>query len=487
MSKESITQKLKGGVTIGFYTKLATQASTFVFGLILARLLSPEEYGIVGVLSVFIVLISHFQDFGFSVSLHQQKKVEIIDYNTVFAINFLLSIVLYLVFYFSAPFIADFYEDQRLVSVVKVLGLVNIIQAFGTTQGAYLNKCQHYLAQAKVGYISIVGSSIAAVVFAFLGFGYWALVIKIIVSAASRSLGWWIISPWKPKIKVSFISAKKLFSFGSKLFVNSIVESISKNIYSLLIGKLFSLEALGLYNRAKNFNDLPDQTFRQSLFSMIFPALSYYQDNDEKLLHSYKKLLKMLAYVLYPIYILLFIIAVPMIEVLITDKWIEAAPLLKIFCFMAIFFPFESVNGNLLYVKGKSNFVITITFIRRVLFFGLIFIAYKFGIEGLIWLLVFDAFFVTALYYYFAQKVFNFHIFAQMQSIKKIVLSLIPYTVLMFLVSHFFDSSLYKLIFVTLTGGTSYLLLSYFFMRNELLEVLKILKIDKPFRRFLNY
>jgi teichuronic acid exporter len=485
MPQESITQKLKGGVTIGFYTKLATQASTFVFGLILARLLSPVEYGIVGVLTVFIVLISHFQDFGFSVALHQQKKVEIIDYNTVFAINFLLSIVLYFVFYFSAPIIADFYEDQRLVSVVKVLGLVNIIQAFGTTQGAYLNKCQHYLVQAKVGYISIVIASITAVVFAFLGFGYWALVIKTIALTATRSVGWWIISPWKPKIKVSYVSAKKLFSFGSKLFANSIIESVSKNIYSLLIGKLYSLESLGLYNRAKNFNDLPDQTFRQSLFSMIYPALSYYQDNDEKLLSSYSKLLKLLAYVLYPIYIMLFIIAVPMIEVLITDKWIEAAPLLKIFCFMAIFFPFESVNSNLLYVKGKSSFVVTITFIRRVLFFGLIFIAYRFGIEGLIWLLVLDSFVFTALSYYFAQKVFDFNLFAQMRSVKKIVLSLIPYTLLMFFVSLLFDTSLYKLIFVILTGGISYLILSYFFMRNELFEVLKILKIDKPFSKYL--
>lgn len=483
--EQSITQKLKGGITISFYTRLATQFSTFVFGLLLARLLTPEDYGVVGVLSVFIILITHFQDFGFSVSLLQQKKVVTRDYNTVFVINFFCSLALYAVFFLSAPYIADFYNDQRLVPVIRVLGIVNIIHAFGTTQGVYFNKCQHYLAPAKVGYIALVTASIIAVVFAYIGFGYWALVVKTLVITSFRAFGWWIISPWKPQIKFSFNSARKLFSFGSKLFVNSIFDSFSKNIYSLIIGKLFSLEILGFFNKAKNFHDLPDRTFRQSLFGKVFPALSYYQDDDKKLLHSYKKLLRMLVYVLFPMYIMLFIIAEPMIVVLITDKWLASAPLLKIFCVMAIFFPFESVNGNLLYVKGKSNFVLSITIVRRSVFFALIFVAYRFGIEGLIWLLVFDSFFYTTLCYFLAQKVFNFHILDQLRVITRIIITLIPYTIIMVLVSFAFSTNLYKLIFVTITGGISYLVLSYFFLKNELIEVLKLLKIYKLISKFV--
>lgn len=476
--KDNITQRLRKGITIGFYTQIATQATTFLFGLILARLLQPEDYGLIGVLAIFLLIIDQLIDGGFGSALLQQKEVKLTDYNSVFIINIVMAALLYFIFYFCAPFIAEFYKDQRLISIVRAMGLVSVIKALGSTQGAYLNKCQHYAAQARVYYISLVSGMVVAVIFAFWGFSFWALIIKSLTTTILLAIGWWYISPWKPKIEISLISLKKLFSFGSKLLVSSLVENSFRNIYSLIIGKLFSLQALGYYNRAQNFYDLPDQLIRQSLFGKIYPVFSYYQDDNEKLKFYYKKLLIILAFVIYPIYSILFFMAYPLIEVLLTDKWIFAAPLLQILCLQSFLSPFESINGNILYVKGKSSYVLIVQIIRRSFFICVVFIAYRFGVKGLLWGLVLDSFVVTSLYYLFSKRLLRFSLLKQIMALKKVFLILLPSISIMLLISSLIDSNFLKLVFGIFIGSSTYLVLAYVFMQEQLIEVLKVLKLE---------
>jgi teichuronic acid exporter len=476
---DRIAQKAKLGMSIGFYTGVATQLTQFVFGIILARLLTPSDYGIVGMVAIFFIIVDTLQDGGFGVALLQQKEVFTIDYNTVFWLNILLSLLLYCILYFSAPLIAQFYQDIRLISIIRIIGLSSVIKAIGSTQGAYLSKCQHYMMQSKVYYFALVAGSIIAVLFAWFGYGFWSLIIKSFATTIFLTIGWWMISPWKPVFKLSFNSLKKLFPFGSKMLVTSLFDNFFNNIYSMLIGKVYNAQSLGYYNRAKGFIDLPDMSIRGVILSVLFPALSYYQDDNKKLKDYYKRVLILLAFVLFPIYSILFFAASPMILVLITSKWLPAVALLQILCIKSLFYPFESINGSVLNVKGKSSYLLITTLLRRAVFILLIIITIRFGITGLIWGLVADSFVAAALNYYFATKIFNYGIVEQVNDIIKPLLILIIPCMAMFVSSRTISNPFLCLATICFVGGVSYLALSYIFMKKELIDVLHILKMDR--------
>lgn len=479
MLDDNIAKKAKSGISIGFYTGVATQLTQFVFGIVLARLLSPADYGIVGMVAIFFVIMDTLQDGGFSVALLQQSKVFSLDYNTVFWLNIILSLLLYSILYFCAPLIAHFYQDVRLVRIIRVMGLISIIKAIGSTQGVYLNKCQHYLGSSKVYYFSLVTGSVIAICCAWLGYGFWSLVIKSFATMTLLTIGWWIISTWKPKFEFSYNSLIKMFPFGSRIILNSLFDGVFNNIYSLLIGKVFNAQSLGYYNRARGFIDLPDNSIRGVIMGVLFPALSYYQNDDEKLRSYYKRVLVLLAFVLFPIYSMLYFAASPMILVLITSKWLPAVALLKILCIKSLFYPFESINGNVLYVKGKSNYILISTILRRVIFILIIIITIRFGIQGLIWGLVADSLVAVTINFLFARKIFSYGILEQINDIKRPLLMLVLPCIAMFAISHTINNSFFCLATICLVGGGSYLALSYFFMKKELIDVMEILKMDR--------
>jgi len=388
---ESIGKKVRSGLTLSSYVTVFTYFFQFSFGIFLARLLNPSDYGLVGMLAIFIVLFEMLVDSGFGASILQKKSPEPIDYNTVFWFNLFVSIVLYLILFISAPFIADFFKENSLVTIIRVLGVVSVINAFGSIQGKYLNKNYLYIPLNKVYVFTLVCSSIIAVLFAYLGFGVWSLIIKSLTFAVMLNFGWWMLSPWKPTLTFSMKSLKSLFGFGSKIFAISIFDSIFNNLYSLIIGKLFSVQKLGYYTRGKQFTDLPEIFIRNGPFTLLFPALSNIQDQDERLLRVYKKILSMLAFLLFPTYAILGCISYPLVKVLLTDKWLPSVVFIQILSFMCIAFPFHGVNSSILIVKGKSQYLLIITVIRRILFLILIFILYRYGVGALAWGMVIDA------------------------------------------------------------------------------------------------
>jgi len=281
---DNLKEKAQTGVALGFVTKIGTHALQFVFGLILARLLTPQDYGLVGMLAVFISLSDVFIDSGFGTAVMRKKYPVSIDYSTVFWFNFAISILAYGILFLGAPLIADFYGDSRLINLTRVLGLVVIINAAGSIQGKYLNKNMQYKRLTKVYAISFIGASVFAVGMAALGFGVWALVGKTLFLAILLNGGWWVVSTWKPQKKFSMSSFKELGAFGSKILATSLFSSFFSNIYSLIIGKLFNAQSLGFFTRAKQFYDLPDRSIRTSSMNIFFPALSYIQDDDARLI-----------------------------------------------------------------------------------------------------------------------------------------------------------------------------------------------------------
>lgn len=476
---ENLGNRARKGVSLVFYTKFITQGIQFIFGLILARLLSPTDYGLVGMLAIFIALFEMLTDSGFGVAIIQKKSPDSIDYSTVFWFNFVFSLFLYLVLFFSAPAISSFYNNNKLIPILRTLGIVSVLNAFGSVQGKYLNKNLKYESLTKVYMVAFISSSAFAVIFAYLGFGVWSLVLKSLVLALLLNLGWWLISSWKPQFKFSLKSLKQLFGFGSKILGVSIFETLFNNLYSLVIGKYFDAQSLGYYTRAKQFNDLPDTTFRGSAMEILFPVLSHIQDDDEKLVSIYKKAISLFAFVLFPLYAILGVIAYPMIEVILTPKWIFSAEYVQILCIMSVTLPFQSINGNVLYVKGKSNYVLYITIIRRIIFLGLVLGLIKYGVVALVWGIVIDAFIITILYIIFAAKVFTYRFIDQIRDVLPVFLITATSFLLMFVTKSFIVGSLKQLFMIPIIGLSVYILLSYFFRRNDIKEVLNLIKFKK--------
>ncbi len=482
---DNLKEKAQTGVTLGFVTKTGTLALQFVFGLILARLLTPQDYGLVGMLAIFIALSDVFIDSGFGTAVMRKKYPEVIDYSTVFWFNLTVSILAYGFLFIGAPFIAKFYNDTRLINLTRVLGLVVIINAFGSIQGKYLNKNMQYKKLTKVYAIAFLGGSVFAVGMAASGFGVWALVGKTLFLAILLNGGWWIVSTWKPQKKFSISSFKELGGFGSKLLATSLFSSFFTNVYSVIIGKLFNAQSLGFFTRAKQFYDLPDKSIRSSSMNIFFPALSYMQDDDTRLTRTYGKILGIYAFVLFPVYALLAIIAKPMIIILLTEKWLESAVLLKYFCMLAIVLPFESVNENVLYIKGRSDFVFYVTVLRKICLVGLLFYLYKFGLVGMVWAFVIEGYLGVVISFFFARKVLKFSFIDQIKKVLPAIGLTITTSAFMLTGIAFTNEGILQLIIVIILGAVTYLTLSYILKRHELTELTELVtgikqRLKKP-------
>lgn len=472
---DNLKEKAQTGVALGFVTRTGTQALQFVFGLILARLLTPQDYGLVGMLAIFITLSDVFIDSGFGTAVMRKKYPEPIDYSTVFWFNFAISLLAYGVLFFGAPLIADFYGDSRLINLTRVLGLVVIINAAGSIQGKYLNKNMQYKRLTKVYAISFIGGSVFALGMAALGFGVWALVGKTLFLALLLNGGWWLVSSWKPGLHFSLRSFKELGAFGSKILATSLFSSFFSNIYSLIIGKLFNAQSLGFFTRAKQFYDLPDKTIRTSSMNIFFPALSYMQDDDSRLIRSYSRILAIYAFILFPLYAVLAIIANPMIIILLTEKWLGSAILLKYFCLLAIALPFEAVNENVLYIKGRSDLVFYVTVLRKAGLVVFLFLLYKLGLKGMVWAFVLEGYLGVIISVYFAKKVLAFSVLAQIKQILPSIGMTILASLVMLTVMHFTGEGILQLLLVPVSGFIIYLLISYITKRTELNEIIELI------------
>ena len=471
---ENIKEKAQTGISLGFVTRIGTQAAQFIFGLILARLLTPQDYGLVGMLAIFIALSDVFIDSGFGTAVMRKKYPKSIDYSTVFWFNLFISVLAYLILFFCAPAIASFYGDERLVLLTRVISIVVIINAFGSIQGKYLNKNMQYKKLTRVYAIAFIGGSAFAVIMAALGFGVWALVGKTLFLAVLLNGGWWIVSTWKPKRIFSISSFKELGSFGSKLLATSLFSSFFSNIYSVIIGKLFNAQSLGFFTRARQFYELPDKTIRSSSMNVFFPALSYMQDDNDRLINTYKKILGVYGFVLFPIYATLAIVAHPLILIVLTEKWLGSVVLLQYFCVLALALPFESVNENALYIKGRSDFVFYVTVLKKIGLVVFLFLFYKIGLKGMVWAFVLEGYLGVLLSSYFAKKALDFSFLGQIKQVLPSVGITIVVSAIMLFCMKMTSTGILQLILVPLLGIAIYLVMNYFIKSPELNELVEL-------------
>lgn len=380
----SLKDKVVSGTSWKLIEKGVNEIALFVIGIVLARLLSPSDYGVVGLLAVFFAVARTFQDSGFASALIQKKDRTQKDYCTVFYFNLIMSCLLYIVFFFSAPYIAAFYKVPILVKITRVFALSFILGGFTSVLYTKLKAEMRFKALSLISIIGTLCTGATGVILALLGYGVWALVFQVLVGELLKGVAIWLVSRWKPSLVFSLESFKKLFTFGGNLLVSGLINTLYNNIYTLVIGKVYQPIQVGYFNRANGYANIPTNIILQLAVDVSYPILATVQDSNERLLVAYRKLLRTPLFILYPVLTMLAVMASPLIEIMIGSKWLPCVPMLKILCLAGFFIPLTHINLNLLYVKGRADLVLRLEFIKKPIAFLILFASIPFGIYWLI-------------------------------------------------------------------------------------------------------
>lgn len=475
--QSQLQQKTVWGMLWGFMEKFSMQLVTFLVGVILARLLSPSDYGLIAMTTIFVAISGTIVDSGFSSALIRKKERSKIDYSTVFDINVVLSIIVGGALCIVSPFIASFYNEPLLTDILILNGLYIFAGSFISVQGVRLQAELRFKERGIVNIIDSLTNGIIAIIFAFCGFGVWSLVLPRFFTIISGGLLYWHFMHWFPGIKFSKKSAKEMFSFGSKLLVSSLLDTVYNNLYSIVIGKKFSASDLGYYSKATSFSNLPSMTITGVLSNVAYPVLSTVQDENERLKSIYRKLIRLSAFVVFPIMIGLAVLAKPFIIVLITEKWECAIIYLQVLCLALMWYPIHALNLNLLQVKGRSDLFLKLEFIKKGLGLLILFLTIPLGILYMCIGLVVHSLIALVINTYYTGKLINLGFIIQVKDLlPSLFYSLLMGGFLYFFSVIFSQSYLLILLLGTVLGLAFYIIISYIFKSSELVYLKNVIQ-----------
>lgn len=367
-----VQNKIVKGAFWSAFERFSVQSITFIIQLFLARMLMPEDYGLIAMLVVFLAISQTFIDSGFSTALIQRKKADDRDFSTVFYFNILIGFGVYAVLFVMAPYIAVFYKQPQLVNILRISGLSLIINSFSVVQRTILTIQIDFKTQSKASIVSALTSGAVAIFFAYNGFGVWALVIQSLLSATLNTILLNIYSNWKPLWYFSFERLRTLFRFGSNILISGLIYTIYNQIYTLVIGRRFNTHDLGCYSRAEQFYSFPSSNICEILKRVYFPALCQIQDERERLLIAYRRSLQLSTLIVFPLMMCLAALSEPLIRIILTDKWIGVVWMLQLLCFRGMLFPITNLNLNILNVIGRSDVFLRIQFITHAIAIGVV-------------------------------------------------------------------------------------------------------------------
>lgn len=366
MSKKTkLQKKTLTGLFWSFIDLVSNQAIQFFIMIILARLLLPEHFGLLGMVMIFVALSQTLVDSGFSQALIRENKVSKIDYSTVFVFNLIFSIAIFGLIYAIAPLVSVFYNEPKITSILRVIGLVVFFQALSIVPRTMLTRSVDFKSQAKVSVTASITSGIIAIVMAAKGFGVWSLVFRIIIQKLIESVLLIYTNRWIPEFKFSFNVFKKFYNFGWKLLLSSLIDTFYKNLYYVIIGRLYTTKDLGYYTNARQIRDAINRGITHSIQRVTYPVLSSIQSEDEKLKHGFKKLIRLTAYIFFPIMLGLAAIAENLIIFVLGNQWESAIIYFQLLCIAAMLYPLHAINLNILKVKGRSDLFLILEIIKK--------------------------------------------------------------------------------------------------------------------------
>ena len=385
MAKQSLTEKTITGVSWNGIDKIANYGIGFLVGIVLARLLAPEDYGLIGIIGIFTSVFNIILDSGLNTALIRKENVSHEDYCTVFYTNLILSVVLTLVLFFGAPIIADFFKRQELVPLVQVMSFVLIINAFSIVQHARLTRNIDFKTQTKISLISHITSGVIGIVMAFTGFGVWALVAQQLSSRLMRTVLLWVYNKWLPTLVFSWQSFKTLFGFSWKLLVASVISVLSSQLYQGVIGKCYNPATLGQYTRASQYVHLGASTVGDVVLHVSLPVMSSIQNENERLLRGYRRIIKTTMLVTFVLMFGMLACSKSLVLVLIGEKWADCIPMMQILCLSSALYPLHKININMLTVHGRSDIQLILEIIKTVIGFLPLLLGIFVGIYWMLW------------------------------------------------------------------------------------------------------
>ena len=421
--KDALQSKIAQGLTWAGLEKCAAKALRFVIGLVLARLLVPGDYGLIGMLGIFIGLSSLFVDSGFSAALIQKKDRTEDDFATVFWFNLVVAGVCYGVLFFAAPFIAAFYKMPQLCAICRVVALGIPLGALASVPRLRLTVALDFRPQTAITLVSLVVSGSVAIGLAYRGKGVWALVAQTLVEASVSAVLLWLVAKMRPHWMFSMKSFQRFFAYGWKHLCSSLVNTVYVNSYSLLIGRVFGAAEIGYYTRADAFAALPGETITETVVRVNFPVLAEVQDDREKLLDAYRRLLRTPLFLVTPILLGLLATARPFVAVTIGEQWLPCVPLLQVICVGMLFEPLTAINLNLLYVKGRTDCVLKLELMKKPIAFAIVLAMVPLGI---LWMCVgraVYAFIAFAFNCHYTKKILDYGLLAQLREVLPIFMN----------------------------------------------------------------
>lgn len=374
-----------------FAERCGAQLVHFVVSIVLARMLMPDHYGVVALINVFISILNVFVNCGLGTALIQKKDADDMDFSTVFYTNVLFCIVLYILLFISAPYIADFYQRPEIALLVRVVGVTLIISGVKNVQSAYVSRNMIFKRFFFATLGGTIGAALIGIGMAVAGFGVWALIAQSLFNNAVDTIVLWVTVKWRPKRCFSFERLKGLFSYGWKMLASSLLDTIYNNVRTLIIGKLYSSSDLAYYNKGKTWPSLFIENVNSSIDSVLLPTMSKEQDNAARVKNLTRRAMKTSTYVMAPFMMGLAFVAEPLTSLVLTDKWLPCVPYMRIFCITYMFYPVHTANLNAIKAMGRSDMFLRLEVIKKVIGITVLLATMHFGVMAMAYSLLFTS------------------------------------------------------------------------------------------------
>ena len=476
MSTESLKQKTTKGLFWSSVERFSNQGMSFLFSVILARMLDPSDFGIIAMITIFFAVAQSFVDSGFSNALVRKTNRREEDLSTCFYFNIGVGIIAYIVLFLIAPLVASFYNQPILSPIIRITGLGVVLNSLCVVQQALFTIKIDFKSQAKVTLSATIISGIVGVVLAYQGYGVWALVWQGVVLSLVRMGLLWLMSKWRPKAGFSKDSFHYLFGYGSKLLASGLLDTIYNNIYPIVIGKFYSPAQLGNYSRALSFAQLPSSNITSILQRVTFPVLSTIQDDIPRLQANYRRLLKLSAFIIFPLMTGLAAVAFPMIRLILTPKWEGCSLYLQIICFALMWYPIHAINLNLLQVKGRSDLFLHLEIIKKIVGVCIMCITIPLGITAMCIGMVASSLISLFINTYYTGKLINIGCLKQMRDLTPIFINSLIMGGIVYFSIQISDNDILQLSLSIIVGVLSYIGGALMITRSELKEFRNLFK-----------
>lgn len=473
---ESLKQATTKGLFWSSVERFSNQGVQFVFSIILARLLSPSDYGIIAMVTIFFAVAQSFVDSGFSNALVRKTDRVEEDLSTCFYFNIGVGIIAYIVLFLIAPLVANFYNQPILSPIIRITGLGVILNSLCVVQQALFTIKIDFKSQAKITLSATVISGIVGILLAYQGYGIWALVWQGVASSIVRMGLLWLMSKWRPRTGFSKSSFNYLFGYGSKLLASGLLDTIYNNIYPIVIGKFYNPAQLGNYSRALGWAQLPSANITSILQRVTFPVLSAIQDDSLRLQNSYRRLLKLSAFIVFPLMMGLAAMASPLIRVILTAKWDGCVLYLQILCFALMLYPIHAINLNLLQVKGRSDIFLRLEIIKKIIGVVILIITIPLGITAMCLGMVFSSIICLIVNTYYTSRFIDVGLLTQLKDLRIILINSLVMGGGIYILTSFIDVEGLKLVMGIVIGLLFYFIGSFYFSKAELQEVISLIK-----------